>query len=342
MRAVGARGPGCPERPASGLGWLICRIGLVCSALLISPLAAAHDTPIALLTLREVQPGTFVERWTYSSPTGSGVPTPIYPEHCVHVPPRVACGSSGLVGDLSVERLGERYSAAVIRITRLGGKTRSLTLTAAQPVVALSADERLSLSQVAASYVPLGFEHILLGVDHLLFVLGLMLLAATPWTLLQTITAFTAAHSITLAAATLGWVGVPERPVNAAIALSIVFVAIEVLRHRRGQPCLSARYPWAAAFGFGLLHGFGFAGALSGIGLPAENVPAALLFFNVGVELGQLAFVLVAVVLARSHRALQATLPRWGQTAAVYAMGSFASFWFVSRVYALVGPLLSV
>jgi hydrogenase/urease accessory protein HupE len=186
--------------------------------------------------------------------------------------------------------------------------------------------------------VPLGFEHILLGVDHLLFVLGLMLLVDRLGLLIKTITAFTIAHSFTLAAATLGWIGVPEAPVNAAIALSIVVVTVEVIQERRGEPSWTGRYPWAVAFGFGLLHGFGFASALTDVGLPPENVPAALLFFNVGVEIGQICFVLLVLAVLWSHRRLQAELPRWYETLGVYVMGMVASFWFISRLANIAIP----
>lgn len=307
------------------------------ACLLAGTAARAHETPIALLTLSERQPGTFSIDWTYSSSANQYPPTPVFPEHCQYQPPRrLVCGEQGLYGSLALEKLGQRYSAAVIQIFRLDAKTQSYTLTAANPAVTLTRSGRLPWTQVMASYVPLGFEHIMLGIDHLLFVLGLMLLVNNTWMLIKTITSFTVAHSITLAAATLGWVGVPERPVNAAIALSIVFVAVEVLKHRRGEPCLSARFPWAIAFGFGLLHGFGFAGALTGIGLPPENLPAALLFFNIGVELGQVSFVLVVLALLWCHRVLHAQLPRWSEGVAVYGMGAMASFWFLSRFTTIV------
>ncbi|MEM6938264.1 MAG: HupE/UreJ family protein [Pseudomonadota bacterium] len=296
----------------------------------------AHETPIALLQLRETQAGSFLEAWTYSSSVNMEAPTPVYPDHCNYRPPRVHCGETGLIGPLTFEKLGQDYSAAVVRVRGLSGATHSYTLTAAQPVINLTASGILPWRQVAGSYLPLGFEHILLGLDHLLFVLGLMLLVASPWMLVKTITAFTIAHSITLAAATLGWVGVPERAVNAAIALSIVFVAVEIIKLWRGQPGLSARYPWAVAFGFGLLHGFGFAGALTDIGLPPENLPLALLFFNVGVELGQLAFVLLVLLLMRAHQQLQAGLSQRAQAVGVYALGAVASFWFIERMNMMV------
>jgi hypothetical protein len=298
--------------------------------------ALAHDTPIALLTLTERQQGIFNAEWTYSSASNQGPPSVVYPTHCALDGQRLDCGEEGLHGTLALEQLGERYSAAVIQIARIDKPTQSYTLTGANPSITLTPDGKLPLGQVAASYVPLGIEHILLGIDHLLFVLGLMWLAGTTWMLLKTITAFTVAHSITLAAVTLGWVGVPEGPVNALIALSIVIVAVEVIKHRRGQPCLSARIPWAIAFGFGLLHGFGFAGALTGIGLPPENLPAALLFFNIGVEIGQVGFVLLVLALGWGHRALRAELPRWTESAVISLIGVVASFWFFTRVAIMV------
>ena len=316
--------------------WLV---GLLL-ALLPTVLTWAHDTPIALLELRETQPGSFLESWTFSSALNVDTPLAIYPAHCQHDLPRVDCGDEGLRGALTIDRLGERYSAAVVRITPLGEATRTFTLTAAQPVANLNGGEALPWTQVARSYVPLGFEHILLGIDHLLFVLGLMLLVRSVSMLIKTITAFTVAHSLTLAAATFGWLGVPEGAVNACIALSIAYVAADVIRLRRGHAGMSARWPWGVAFAFGLLHGFGFAGALTGIGLPPSNLPMALLFFNVGVELGQLAFVALVLLLWRSHTVLSARGPAWTELAAMYAVGSVAMFWFLSRVALIVEPLV--
>lgn len=321
---------------------ILLRLTAAWLALLPAAGAFAHDTPIALLELRETQTGMFIESWTFSSALNVEAPVAVYPTHCVHESPKVTCGDTGLRGALTIERLGERYSAAVVRITPLGADTQTFTLTAAQPVANLNGGEALPWTQVARSYIPLGFEHILLGIDHLMFVLCLMLLVQSVSMLVKTITAFTVAHSLTLAAATFGWLGVPEGAVNACIALSIAYVAADVLQLRRGNMGLSARYPWGVAFFFGLLHGFGFAGALTGIGLPAANLPVALLFFNVGVELGQLAFVAVVLMLWRSHRVLTARGPAWTETAAMYAMGSIAMVWFLSRLGLIVDPLLSI
>jgi hydrogenase/urease accessory protein HupE len=192
--------------------------------------------------------------------------------------------------------------------------------------------------EVVTTYTILGIEHILSGFDHLLFVLALVLLVRGTRRLLVTITAFTAAHSLTLAGATLGWVHVPAAPVEASIALSIVFVASEIVHLRQGRTSLTQRYPWVVAFTFGLLHGFGFAGALAEVGLPPSSIPIALLFFNVGVEIGQLLFVAavltVIAVGSRAGQRLRWSQPPWLWRVAPYAIGGLASFWLVERIVA--------
>jgi hypothetical protein len=177
-----------------------------------------------------------------------------------------------------------------------------------------------------------------LGIDHLLFVLGLLLIVRGVGVLLKTITAFTIAHSITLALAALGVVNVPPRPVDAAIALSIVFLGAEILHARRGRSGLTVRYPWVVAFAFGLLHGLGFAGALTGLGLPPGDIPLALLFFNVGVELGQLAFVLFFLVLVWAFCTLEVHWPKLTRPVPAYAIGTLATYWFLGRLFVLFGP----
>jgi hydrogenase/urease accessory protein HupE len=195
-----------------------------------------------------------------------------------------------------------------------------------------------SAFEVAQTYTVLGIEHILTGFDHLLFVLALLILVQGTRRLIATITAFTVAHSLTLFAATLGWLNVPGPPVEAVIALSIVFVAGEIVRARQGQPGLTQRRPWIVAFSFGLLHGLGFAGALAEVGLPPLAIPMALLFFNVGVEIGQLVF--IAVVLGaiagarRITRRMKIDAPSWWWRVPPYAIGGIASFWVVQRVAA--------
>ncbi|HSN72613.1 MAG TPA: HupE/UreJ family protein [Steroidobacteraceae bacterium] len=308
------------------------RLWTLCLLLAAACSAQAHETAIAVLDVKQINAGEYQASWTYQSSVGRDPPLARFPEHCTFAPPRLSCGDQGLSGDVSLEGLGDAYSGAIIRVKLLDQPTRSFTMTAGQSTVTLTADGSVSWAQTARAYIPLGFEHILLGIDHLLFVLGLMWLVRSTWVLVKTITAFTIAHSITLAAATLGWVFVPEASVNALIALSIVFVAIEGLRFRRGHESLSTRHPWAVAFGFGLLHGFGFAGALTRLGLSPETIPAALLFFNVGVELGQLAFVFLVLGVQWAHRMLQASIPRVSQPAAMYAMGALATVWFIDRM----------
>jgi hydrogenase/urease accessory protein HupE len=185
---------------------------------------------------------------------------------------------------------------------------------------------------IAWSYLILGVEHILGGVDHLLFVLALLLIVRGGKSILVTITAFTVAHSITLVAATLGWVHVPGPPVEAMIALSIVFVAAEIVRGLRGSPGLTARAPWLVAGSFGLLHGLGFAGALAEVGLPQKAIPTALFTFNVGVELGQLMFVAVALAAAALLQRLPVRKLAWMPYAAPYAIGAIAMFWVIERI----------
>jgi hydrogenase/urease accessory protein HupE len=188
------------------------------------------------------------------------------------------------------------------------------------------------LLSVAASYTVLGIEHILFGIDHLLFVLALLIITNGTMRLIKTVTAFTVAHSITLALATLGFVHVPSKPVEATIALSIVFVAFEIIRRREGCNGIASRAPWIVAFTFGLLHGFGFAGALSEVGLPQNHIPAALFFFNIGVELGQIAFVAVVLGLIALLRRISLRVPRWAELVPPYAIGSIAMFWVVQRI----------
>ena len=191
--------------------------------------------------------------------------------------------------------------------------------------------------RLAATYFILGGEHILFGIDHLLFVLGLLLLVGGFWSLVKTITSFTLAHSITLGLAVLGYVPVDRAPVEAAIALSIVLLAREIVVGHRGRKSLVHRYPWLVAFVFGLLHGLGFAGALGEIGLRASDVPVALLFFNLGVEAGQLAFVVALIALAKiAGRARQMAVQRV-EPALGYALGAFSTFWFLDRLPALWG-----
>ena len=213
---------------------------------------------------------------------------------------------------------------------RLDRSQQTSIVRSAQPWFQFAARE--GAWSVAGAYTALGVEHILLGIDHLLFVLALLMICGTTRQLVLTVTAFTAAHSVTLALATLGVIHVPQRPVEAVIALSIVFVAAEIVHARRGVRGLTARAPWLVALLFGLLHGLGFAGALAEVGLPQNNIPVALFFFNLGVEIGQLMFVGGVLVLVAAIRRLRIGLPRWSPFVVPYAIGSLAMFWVIERI----------
>jgi len=222
-----------------------------------------------------------------------------------------------------------------VRITRLDGSQESLVVRPTKPYVELRGKRPWYVP--AREYLVLGLHHILTGIDHLLFVLGLLLIVGNRWILLKTITAFTIAHSITLAIATLGYARAPVPPLNAAIALSILFLGPEIVRVWRGQTSFTIRHPWVVAFAFGLLHGFGFASGLTTIGLATAEIPVALLLFNVGVEIGQLFFVLIIVLLERSFRILEIRWPRWAEAMPAYTVGSLGAFWTIQRVAIMVG-----
>ncbi len=236
-------------------------------------------------------------------------------------------------GTLTIDGVGKRYSAAIVKIHWIDGQTRAYTLTGGQPSVHLfgSADDQRGMGEVASAYAVLGFEHILSGFDHLMFVIGLLFLVGFNKRLLLTITAFTVAHSLTLASAALGLLTLRPPPVEATIALSIMLVAGEALRERK---TLARRWPALVAFLFGLVHGLGFAGALKDIGLPENHMPIALLTFNVGVEIGQLFTVAVAWVVYRTVRRLP-IVPQM-RLATLYAIGTMAAFWSCSRIVTML------
>ena len=222
------------------------------------------------------------------------------------------------------------FTDALLRVAPLGRPVQAsrLTPTAAMIVVSTVPDRW----EVARSYFWLGVEHILTGYDHLLFVVALVLLLMRPWTVVRAATAFTVAHSLTLIGTTLGVIGLAQAPVEALIALSIIFLAVEIVKQDPARPRLSERLPWLVAFGFGLIHGFGFAGALREIGLPEGDVPVALLTFNLGVEAGQLLIIAAVIaVIAVLKRIAQPAL-RTAVLAASYAIGITASFWFIQRL----------
>lgn len=239
-------------------------------------------------------------------------------------------------GDVSGRAIGlDNFDAAqsdvLVRVVPLARPVQALRLTPAEPSVLIRA--KPDRWQVAQTYFVTGIDHIVFGYDHLLFVVALVLLLSGVWTVVKAVTAFTIAHSLTLIGTTLGFVGLPQRPVESVIALSILFLAVEIAKRKPDEPRLSERVPWIVAFAFGLLHGFGFAGALKEIGLPESDVPTALLTFNLGVETGQLAIVAATV-------AALAIVRQWSQSmqaifikSATYAIGMIASFWFIERTF---------
>lgn len=242
---------------------------------------------------------------------------------------RMRC-QGGLAGTIRIAGLSGTSTDVLARLLRLDGTTQVVRLTPASPSFVVTS--RANVLEVAGTYFSLGLEHILSGADHLLFVFALLLITGATGRLITTITAFTIAHSITLAAATVGVVHVPQAPVEATIALSIAFVAAEIVHLQRGVVRITVRAPWVIAFAFGLLHGFGFSGALGEIGLPQASVPAALLFFNLGVEAGQLAFVAVALAVLEAARRRHLGFPAWAQFVPAYAIGSVAMLWVIQRL----------
>ncbi|MHC5065221.1 MAG: HupE/UreJ family protein, partial [Planctomycetota bacterium] len=282
------------------------------SFLLLSTSAAAHEVRPAYLELRETEDGSWQVLFKVPArgPDKRLSLRPLFPEGCerVGLMDRTFTGlafvdrfsirrDGGLIGTaISIEGLSTTLTDVLVRVHARGAGVQVLRLTPGAPSFVVAAAP--GWGQVSLTYLNLGIEHILLGIDHLLFVLALLLLIGPGrWgQLLGTITAFTIAHSVTLVAATLGWFRVSSQPVEAIIALSIVFVAAEIMRPK-DSPSLARRRPWIVAFLFGLLHGFGFAGALAEIGLPETAVPLSLLFFNLGVEAGQLLFVVAVLAL---------------------------------------------
>ena len=290
---------------------------------------------MAELQMHELSKGEFVWNWGASAkqiPIGQEL-TMVWPDGCHAKEQSLKCGPDGLIGKLSVDGVGKAYSAAMIRISWLDGQSRVYTITSAQPSVYLygTADDERGWKDIVVAYAMLGIEHILTGFDHLLFVFGLLFLVGFNRRLIATVTAFTIAHSLTLASSALGLLVLRSPPVEATIALSIVLVAVESLRDRE---TLARRWPALVAFLFGLVHGLGFAGALKEIGLPENHLALALLTFNVGVEIGQLLTLTVAYLLTKSL-----ARKRWflaGRKPALYFIGTIAMYWSWLRIAALI------
>jgi hypothetical protein len=334
---------------------------LLLAAVLLSGLfgaAQAHEVRPGYLELRQIDAETWDLLWKV--PANGDRRLALYvqlPENCHNGESgtrfvngayierwRTRC-SAGLTGrEIEIDGLPATRTDVLARLSRNDGTAQTVRLTPSAPAFTVSAE--VSTGQVVRTYLALGVEHILLGVDHLLFVLALLFLVGSWRRLIGTVTAFTLAHSLTLAAATLGWIRVQPAPVEAVIALSIVFVAAEILHVRQGRAGLAARLPWVVAFVFGLLHGLGFASALRDIGLPQHAIPLALAFFNVGVELGQLLFIgavfAVLWLLGLLVKSTTGSRNPWQQAErlsvpAAYLVGTVAMFWVFDRTYNFLG-----
>jgi hydrogenase/urease accessory protein HupE len=314
--------------------------------------AAADEFRPAYLQLRQLDASTYEVLWKLPAldETTTLKLRPLFPPGTQAITPlrsSYAAGTAvqrwrvqvdgGLAGKaIEFPNLAASRIDVLVRVERSDGTAQVGRVLPLAPRFVVTASP--GALEVAQTYTVLGIEHILTGFDHLLFVLALLILVRGTRRLIATITAFTLAHSLTLFAATLGWLDVPGPPVEAVIALSIVFVAGEIVHARQGRPGLTQRWPWIVAFSFGLLHGLGFAGALAEVGLPPLSIPTALLFFNVGVEIGQLIFIALVLALVAIGRHLVARLqwqaPGWWWRVPPYAIGGIASFWVVQRVAA--------
>jgi hydrogenase/urease accessory protein HupE len=325
---------------------MLCGFLVALALLAGAELVVAHPLAPSLLDVREAPSGHTAVLWRRPVllPVGAH-PEPVLPARCRAVGPpaeiidgpalvrrwTVDCGAAGWTGEqIAVSQLARAGSDVLLRVSLADGRTFQSVLRPAAPAFRLPALQ--SRTGVAASYLSLGVEHLLTGWDHLAFVLGLVLLVPNRRRLLGTITAFTLGHSVTLSLAALGFVRLPPAPLEAAIAASIFILALELSRDR---PTVLGRRPWWMAAGFGLLHGLGFAGALAQVGLPAEEIPLALFSFNVGIELGQIAFVTLLLILGLALRPLQSRLPAWSAAVPTYCIGSLAAFWTLDRLLGL-------
>lgn len=316
--------------------------------LLFASCAFGHEVRPAYLQLRQTSPDAYEVLWKVPA-RGNNLRLSLYvefPAGCTNVsPPRgefaggsfterwaVQC-AGGLSGaTIHIAGLSATMTDVLVRLERLDGTTQVTRLTPASPSFVVTASP--SAWQVAGTYMNLGVEHILTGIDHLLFVLALLIITRGGWKMVKTVTAFTVSHSVTLTAAALGYVHVPPAPVEVVIALSIVFVAAEILHGMRGQEGITARAPWLVAFTFGLLHGLGFAGGLTEAGLPEGHIPLALLFFSLGVETGHFLFIGAVLAVFAVVRRMRLPAPRWAPLIPAYAIGSVAMFWVIERLAA--------
>jgi hydrogenase/urease accessory protein HupE len=317
----------------------------LCGLLFPNPEVSAHPLAPSLLEITERAPGQADLLWKTPAARVPGVDLkPVLPAHCLQTGKiesrrvetartdqwEVFCSAPLVGSSVGVEGIAHAKADVLLRVVLADGRKYQSVLSAGRP--SFTIPERQPSLQVFQSYLALGVEHILLGWDHLLFVLGLVLLVKGGRRLLWTLTAFTLGHSLTLSLAVLGWVKIPPEPVEAAIALSIFFLAVELTRGQRASGTFFHRYPWIIASGFGLLHGLGFAGALAQVGLPIGEIPLALFSFNVGIELGQIFFIGALWALYELWRRWARPVPLQGVRIPAYAIGSLAVFWFFERL----------
>ena len=305
----------------------------------------AHEMRPGFLEIKEVMPATYSILWKVPMRGDLRLQLdPQFPDTCIEaIPPSAHSAGGALITRWSIQcdnsladqpviiaGLENTLTDVLARVQHLDGAVQTTRIKPGEPLFTVAGSP--GKLAVTTTYIMLGIDHILLGIDHLLFVFALLLIVNGVRRLVWTITAFTLAHSITLAMATLGFVHVPQAPVEAVIALSILFLAVELVKQQQGKKDVVMRAPWIVAFIFGLLHGFGFAGALAETGLPPTEIPLALLMFNVGVELGQLAF--VAIMLASGWLIHQTkTFPiRTAEMVTTYVIGSIAAFWTIERI----------
>jgi hydrogenase/urease accessory protein HupE len=327
---------GLPRRAAHFAAFLLALLAAL-------PAARAHESRPAYLEVRETAPGAFSILWRTPVLAGMRLPValklpaetrdvkePVVQQLTDSLVERrwIDSGPDGLAGKrIQFPGLQLTITDVLVRVERLDGTHSTDLVRPSRPWIEIAAP-RGTLA-TAHVFLTQGIEHIALGADHLLFVLGLLLLVRDPWMLVKTITAFTVAHSITLAVATLGYAHVPAPPLEAAIALSILFLGTEIMLARRGGTSFTIRHPWVVAFAFGLLHGFGFASGLSAVGLPQSDIPLALLMFNAGVEIGQLAFVGLMLPMLRMFRVLALHRSRVVDALPAYAVGTLGGFWTI-------------
>ncbi|TAJ68872.1 MAG: HupE/UreJ family protein [Phenylobacterium sp.] len=327
-------------------------LALVAMFAAIAP-AQAHEVRPALVQIRETGPRAYEVVW--KRPVVGDMALRLVPHlsgGSLETPATVEQAAPGYVTRvwrvldgpplqgqlLEVEGLSQSVTDVIVRVTNRDGEASDHVLKPAEPRMTLGSAK--ATGHAVPAYLLLGVEHILIGVDHLLFVLGLLLLIGPNWKLVKAVTGFTVAHSLTLALAAFGIIRFPSAAIEALVALSILFVAIELTPSRRAAGDLAQRRPWLIAFAFGLLHGMAFAGVLADIGLPAGAAPEALFLFNLGVEIGQLTFIAgVFLVMAAGRRLLAAghrTLPRWTALAPAYAIGGLSAYWLIERTLAAI------